>query len=154
MATREIRVNGDPILRKTSKVVTEYNEKLHVLLDDMRETMHKYEGVGIAAVQVGELKRAFLIEIGEDFTEFINPEIIKTEGESICSEGCLSIPSESGYVERPEVVKIKAFDRFGNEFVKEGEGFMAVAMCHEYDHLDGILYIDKVIPEDELEEIE
>ncbi|MFV0519876.1 MAG: peptide deformylase [Lachnospirales bacterium] len=154
MAIREMRINGDPILRKTSKTITEFNEKLHTLIDDMRETMHKYEGVGIAAVQVGELKRVFLIEIGEEYIEFVNPEIIKSEGASIASEGCLSVPGESGYVERPEYVTIKAFDRFGNEFVKEGEGFMAVAMCHENDHLDGIIYIDKVIPEDELEEIE
>ncbi len=154
MALRQIRTKEDPILRKKSKVVTEFNEKLHILLDDMRETMQEENGVGLAAVQVGELKRVFVIEIEDEYIEFINPEILSKKGSVIFSEGCLSIPGETYYTERPEVVKIKAQDRNGNEFTMVGEELMAIAMCHEYDHLDGILYIDNIIPEDELEDFE
>ncbi len=154
MALRKIRTKEDEILRKKSKVITEYNDKLHTLLEDMRDTMHEEQGVGLAAVQIGELKRVFIIEIDNEYTEFINPEIISKEGSQIMSEGCLSIPGESYYTERPEKVVVKAFDRFGNEFTKTGEDLLAVAICHENDHLDGVLYIDNTIPEDELEDIE
>ncbi|MFV0439738.1 MAG: peptide deformylase [Lachnospirales bacterium] len=151
MAERKMRYEDEPILRKKSREVTDFNEKLFNLLDDMRETMTLHNGVGLAAVQVGELKRVFVVEIGEYFKEFVNPVIVKSEGASIGSEGCLSVPGVSGYVERPESLVVKAQDREGNEFIEEADGFLAVAICHEYDHLDGILYIDKVIPEEELD---
>ncbi len=154
MALRQIRTKEDPILRKKSKVVTDFNEKLHTLLDDMRETMQEECGVGLAAVQIGELKRVFVIEIDDKYVEFINPEIVSKEGSVIFSEGCLSIPGETYYTERPEKVVIKAQDRHGKEFTMTGEELMAIAMCHENDHLDGILYIDNIIPEDELEDME
>ncbi len=154
MAIRNLRFEEDPILRKKSKPVKEFNEKLHTLLDDMRETMHECQGVGLAAVQIGELKRVFIVEIEDDYFECINPEFVDAKGSVIGSEGCLSVPDATGYVDRPEFVAMKAFDRNGNEFVIEAEDLLAVALCHEYDHLDGILYIDKVIPEDELEELE
>ncbi len=154
MALRQIRTKEDEVLRKKSKVITDFNNKLHTLLDDMRDTMHEAQGVGLAAVQIGELKRVFIIEIDDEYTEFINPIIVETEGSMIMSEGCLSVPGESYYTERPEKVTIKAQDRFGKEFTKVGVDLMAVAMCHENDHLDGILYIDNIIPEDELEDME
>ncbi len=153
MALRNLRFDGDEILRKKSKVVETIDEKIHTLLDDMKETMRHNDGVGLAAVQVGILKRIFVIEIGEDYYEFINPEIISMEGEQINEEGCLSVPNEVGAVERPFKVTMKAQDRDGEWFEIIGEGFFAIAMCHEYDHLDGVLYTDKVISPDELEEI-
>ncbi len=153
MALRNLRFDGDEILRKKSKVVETIDEKIHVLLDDMRETMQHNDGVGLAAVQVGILKRIFVIEIGDDYYEFINPEIISFEDSQINEEGCLSVPNEVGAVERPYKITMKAQDRDGEWFEITGEGFFAIAMCHEYDHLDGILYTDKVISEYELEEI-
>ncbi len=153
MALRNLRFDGDEILRKKSKVVSEIDDKIFTLLDDMRETMHENDGVGLAAVQVGILKRIFVIEIDNDYYEFINPEIISFEGEQINQEACLSVPNDSGYVERPSKVTMKAIDRNGKEFTVTGEGFFAIAMCHEYDHLDGILYTDKLIDEDELEDM-
>lgn len=153
MALRNLRFDGDEILRKKSKPVKEIDSKIITLLDDMRETMHEHEGVGLASVQVGILKRIFVIEIEDDYYEFINPEIIAHEGEQINNEACLSVPNEAGYVERPEKVTIRATNRNGEEFELVGEGFLAIAICHEYDHLDGVLYIDKTIDEDELEEI-
>lgn len=152
MAIRVLRLEGDPILRKNSKEVKDFDEKLHTLLDDMRETMHEFMGVGLAAVQVGKLKRAFVVEIEDEYYEFINPEFLEVKGGVIQDEGCLSVPDKVGAVERPEYVVIKAFDRHGEEFTLEADDLLAIAICHEYDHLDGILYIDKVIPEDELED--
>jgi len=150
MAIREIRKIGDPILRKVSKPVKNFDEKLHILLDDMRETLKKCEGLGLAAPQVGILKRVFIIEYVNEKTdehiyiEAINPEIVSQKGSQTGSEGCLSVPEESYDVTRPKKVVLKAFDRFGNEFSLKGEDLMARAFCHEYDHLDGTLYVDKL----------
>ncbi|QIB69959.1 peptide deformylase [Aminipila butyrica] len=144
MALRNIIVEGDEILRKKCREVTEVDERIRLILDDMLETMRAYNGVGIAAPQVGILKRMFIIEVEEgDVIEMINPEIIETRGAVWEDEGCLSLPGLIGMVERPEYIKIKGLDRFGKEVVHEAEGFKAVAFCHENDHLDGILYTDK-----------
>ena len=142
MAIRMIRESEDEILRKKCKVVKKFDEKLHTLLDDMAETMHEANGVGLAAPQVGMLKRAVVIDLGDGVIELINPEIIETEGEQTGSEGCLSVPGKAGDVTRPNYVKVKALDRNGEEFEIEGEELMARALCHEIDHLDGVLYID------------
>ena len=144
MAIRIIREADDEILRKKCKPVKAFDEKLHTLLDDMAETMHNANGVGLAAPQVGMLKRVVVIDIGEGLVELINPEIIETSGEQTGSEGCLSVPGKAGDVTRPNYVKVRAFDRNGEEYEVEGEELMARALCHEIDHLDGILYIDLV----------
>ncbi|MBZ2173930.1 peptide deformylase [Schnuerera sp. xch1] len=147
MAIRQIRYNGDPILRKVSREVTEINDRIKTLMEDMIETMYENEGVGLAAVQVGVLRRVVVIDIGQGPIKLINPEIIEEEGENIDVEGCLSIPNRSGTVKRPERVKVKYLDEFGEEKVIEGTGFLAKALCHEIDHLEGILFIDKIIEE-------
>ncbi len=145
MAIREIRKKGDDILLKKCKTVVNFDKKLHILLDDMYETMVKADGVGLAAPQVGILKRAVVVDTGEGKTELINPEIIEESGSQIDSEGCLSVPKVFGTVERPMNVKVRAQDRDGNWFEIEGEGLTARAFCHEIDHLDGKLFTDKVI---------
>ena len=145
MAIREIRKKGDDILLKKCKAVVNFDKKLHILLDDMYETMVKADGVGLAAPQVGILKRAVVVDTGEGKTELINPEIIEENGSQIDSEGCLSVPKVFGTVERPMNVKVRAQDRDGNWFEIEGEGLTARAFCHEIDHLDGKLFTDKVI---------
>ena len=144
MAIRKIRENGDEILRKKSREIEVIDDKIIELLDDMLETMHKYNGVGLAAPQVGILKRIVVIDIGDGLLELINPEIIETSGEQIGEEGCLSVIGESGIVRRPNVVKVRAYNRKGQLFEIEGEELLARAFCHEIDHLDGILYVDKV----------
>ena len=150
MAIREIRKKGDPCLEKVCHPVTEFNERLHLLLDDMRETLEESGGVGLAAPQVGILRRVCIVEDSEgEIIELVNPEIVKAEGEQTGLEGCLSLPGQSAPVERPYYVKAKAMDREGNEFIIEGEELMARALCHEIDHLDGILYIDKALPREE-----
>lgn len=149
MALRNIRKNGDEILRKKSRKVDEINERVLSLLDDMLETMYNAEGVGLAAPQIGILKKLVVIDIGEGPIKLINPEIKKVSGNCIDYEGCLSIPGEQGKVERPEVVTVIAKNENGEDIEITGEGFFARALCHELDHLDGILYIDKVIPEEE-----
>lgn len=144
MAIRKVLVDGDEILRKKSKPVTVFDENLAVLLDDMFETMHKNEGAGLAGVQVGVLKRLFVMKAGKEAYECINPEIIKTEGKNnIEIEGCLSIPNKCGLVERPAKVWVKFQDRTGKLINKKFTGFEAKCFCHESDHLDGILYSDK-----------
>ncbi|WP_058485311.1 peptide deformylase [Defluviitalea phaphyphila] len=145
MALREIRKNGDEILRKKCKEVKEINKSILILLDDMTETMYEAGGVGLAAPQVGVLKRVVVIDIGEGIIELINPEIIEEDGEQIGPEGCLSVPGITGEVKRPNKVKVKALNRNGEEFVLEGEGLLARAFCHEIDHLNGILFTDNVI---------
>lgn len=145
MALRTIRKNGDELLRKKSKKVDGINERILTLLDDMVETMHDADGVGLAAPQVGILKRVVVIDIGEGVLKLINPEIISTEGNYIDVEGCLSIPGEQGQVERPYKVKVKALNEKGEEIIVEGEELLARALCHEIDHLEGVLFIDKVI---------
>lgn len=145
MALRKIRLEGDPILRKKSRPVDEINDRIKILLDDMVETMDDADGVGLAAPQVGVLRRVIVIDIGEGPIKIINPEFIEEEGSFIDIEGCLSVPNKAGKVERPERVKIKYLNEDGEEIVLEGTGLLAKAICHEIDHLDGILYTDKVI---------
>ena len=148
MAILKIMTEGDEDLRKKCKPVTEITPKILTLLDDMKDTLKKAEGVGLAAPQVGILRRIFIIDIGieegrNEFLEFINPEIIKTEGEQDGVEGCLSVPGKKGEVVRPMTVTVKALDRNGKEFTYTGTELMGRCICHENDHLDGILYIDK-----------
>lgn len=145
MAIREIRKKGDEILRKKCKTVTEVNKKVRDLLDDMLDTMYEADGVGLAAPQVGILKRIVVIDVGEGPVELINPEILEESGEQIRAEGCLSIPGIWGEVKRPEHLLVKALDRNGKEQRIEATGMLAIAMCHEIDHLDGILFEDRVI---------
>lgn len=146
MARRTIVKIGDDILRKRSKEVTVFDRSLGVLLDDMKETMLHADGVGLAAPQVGILKRAVVISPdGKQFYEFVNPVIINSSGKQLCREGCLSVPGVSGEVERPQYVEVLAFDRHGNRFDLKSEGFLANICCHEFDHLDGILFVDKMI---------
>lgn len=144
MAIREIRTKEDEILYKTCKQVIKFDEKLHILLDDMYDTMASHDGVGLAAPQVGILKRAVVIDVGEGKLELINPEIIEQSGEQTGNEGCLSVPGVWGEVTRPNVVTVKAQDRNGKWFKITGEGLLARAMCHEAEHLDGKLFLDKV----------
>lgn len=147
MAKRKIRLKNDEILRKTCKPVKEITPNVIMLLEDMAETMYAADGVGLAAPQVGILKRIVTIDVGDGLIELINPEIIETSGAKIQPEACLSIPGHSEYVERPERVKVRAMNRDGEWFEVEGEGLLAVALCHETDHLNGVLYVDKAIPD-------
>jgi peptide deformylase len=145
MALRNIRKYGDSILRKKSRKVEEINERIHVLLDDMEETLYEEDGVGLAAPQVGVLKRVIVVDVGEGILKLVNPEIIYSEGKAVDTEGCLSIPGSQGEVERPHKVKVKALNEKGEEIIIEGEDLLARALCHEIDHLNGILFIDKII---------
>ncbi len=149
MAKRKIRISTDEVLRKISKPVSAITHSVLTLLDDMAETMYDANGVGLAAPQVGILKRIVVIDIGDGLVELINPVVVETKGSQIGNEGCLSIPGYSAPVERPEYVKVKALNRKGEEIIVEGKDLMAVALCHETDHLDGILYIDKALEEAE-----
>lgn len=144
MAIRNIRTQEDEILRKKSKKVSEIDERVLTLIEDMKETMYKANGVGLAAVQVGILKRLVVVDIGEGPIVLINPEIIERKGEILGYEGCLSVPNEQAKVRRPKYVKVKAMNENGEQVILEGEDFLARAFCHEIDHLDGILYIDKI----------
>ena len=148
MALRTIRKKGDEILNKKSKEVLKFDERLAELLDDMYETMKASDGVGLAAPQVGVLKRCVVIDIDDERIELINPVIIHQEGEQIMQEGCLSIPDVWGDVKRPKKVTVSAFDRNGKKIKKTGEDLLAVAMCHEIDHLNGELFDDKIIKTD------
>ena len=151
MAIREIVVVGsadEEILRKSCRPVTDFDGKLRTLLDDMAETMYfEGRGVGLAAPQIGIRRQIFVADVGDDtgLHEFINPEIVEMEGEVVSSEGCLSIPGVNGDVLRPEKVTIRAQDRFGKEFTLIAEDFLAICICHEYDHLTGTLFTDKVV---------
>lgn len=145
MAIRNVVKEGDDVLRKKARHVIEFNKRLHTLLDDMAETMYATNGVGLAANQVGILRRVVVIDIGEGLIELINPEIVEKSGEQQEVEGCLSSPGEYGITRRPMRVKVEAFDRFGNEVAYKGEGLLARAFCHEIDHLDGVLFKDKVV---------
>lgn len=144
MAIREIRKSPDEILYKKSREVTEFDGRLHTLLDDMAETMYAANGVGLAAVQVGILKKVVVIDTGEGLLELINPEIIEESGKQTGTEGCLSFPGKWGEVTRPNYVKVKAKDRFGNEQILEGKELLARAFCHEIEHLSGHAFIEKV----------
>lgn len=154
MALREIRKFKDPILRKKARPVVKIDKRLLTLLDDMAETMIEADGVGLAAPQVGILKRVVVINDieNEKIIELINPEVIAQSGEQIGLEGCLSFPGMSGTVKRPAEVTVRAMDRNGNNVEITGTGILARAFCHEIDHLDGVVFLDKVIPESEKEE--
>lgn len=151
MAIRKIREMGDDVLTKVCKEVEKVTPRTKVLIDDMFDTMYDAMGVGLAAPQVGVLKRIVTIDVGEGPILLINPEIIETSGEQTGEEGCLSVPGKSGVVTRPNYVKVRAFDGDMKEIVLEGEGLLARAFCHEIDHLDGNLYVEKV--EGELEDM-
>ena len=145
MALRNIVKLGDPILNKTSRKVEKFDDKLAALIDDMLETMYSANGVGLAAVQVGILKRVVVIDIGEGPMELVNPEITMKEGEQQESEGCLSLPGKYGVTSRPQKVQVKAQDRNGKWQVFTGEDLKARACCHEIDHLDGILFTSHLV---------
>lgn len=154
MAIRIIIKDTDPLLRETSKQVTEITPRVHKLLDDMADTMYDAEGVGLAAPQISILKRVVVIDVGEGLIELINPEIIDESGEQLGPEGCLSVPGLLGNVNRADYVKVKALDRNGKEFIIEGNGLLARALQHEIDHLNGILFTDlakEIFKQEELE---
>lgn len=150
MAIRKVFEKGDPVLEKHCRPVTDFNERLFVLLDDMKETLSQSDGVGLAAPQVGILRRVVIVmetnvkNEGEEFyIELINPEIIEQSGEQTGPEGCLSVPGKYGIVTRPDRVKVRALDRDGNTFEYEGEGLTARCFCHELDHLEGVLFTER-----------
>ena len=145
MALRKIVTEGDDVLLKKCRPVEKFDKILWDLLDDMAETLYDSGGVGLAGPQVGIMRRVCIIDIGDGLVEYINPQIISTEGSHEVVEGCLSSPGEFGLVNRPVKVVAKAFDRDGNEFTVEGEDLFAQAMCHEFDHLDGVLFKSKAI---------
>lgn len=142
MAIRNLRIDEDPILRKKSRAVENFDERLFTLLDDMAQTMYDKEGVGLAAVQVGVLRRAVIVDVGDGLLELINPEITEQSGEQITVEGCLSLPGQQAYTKRPYAVKIRAQNRAGKWCAYKAEGLKAKAFCHEIGHLDGELYTD------------
>ncbi len=144
MAILNILTDKDETLRKTSRKVDIINSRIHTLLDDMRETLIESGGVGLAAPQVGVLRRVVLVDNGEEILELINPEIIETSGIQEDREGCLSCPNKWGIVKRPQKVKLRALDRFGKSQIYTATGLTARCFCHECDHLDGILFLDKV----------
>ena len=156
MALRKILTDKEPALHKICKPVTDFDAKLHKLLDDMTETLIESGGVGLAAPQVGILRRVFLVDVGaeeNEIVEFINPEIIETDGEQVGPEGCLSVPGKYGLVKRPYYAKVRAQDRNGEWFEAEGEELIGRCFCHENDHLDGIIYtevMERLLTEDEL----
>ena len=146
MARRMIVKIGEDILRKKCKEVTEFDARLGELLDDMKETMLDADGVGLAGPQVGVLRRVAVVSPnGKNFYEFVNPVIVSSSGTQICREGCLSVPGINGEVERPKKIEVMAYDRNGRRFLLKAEGFLANICCHEFDHLDGILFIDKMM---------
>ena len=154
MAMRNIVTVGDPVLGKVCRKVTKFDEKLHTLLDDMAETLVEANGVGLAAPQVGILRRVVIVDVGEEqMLELINPALVETSGEQTGAEGCLSVPGKYGLVTRPNYAKVSAQDRDGNWFEAEGEELIARCFCHELDHLDGIVYtqvMDRFLTEEEL----
>ncbi len=156
MGLRKILTDKDPALHKVCKPVTDFDKKLHKLLDDMAETLIDSGGVGLAAPQVGILRRIFLVDVGvedNEIIEFINPEILETDGEQVGPEGCLSVPGKYGLVKRPYYAKVRAQDRYGDWFEAEGEELIGRCFCHENDHLDGIIYtqvMDRFLTDEEL----
>ena len=146
MAIRNIvKLGEDEVLRKRCRRVDKFDKRLWTLMEDMADTMYETDGVGLAAPQVGILKRVVVIDVGEGLIELVNPEILEMEGEQMCIEGCLSVPGKRGKVIRPAKVLVHAQDRHGKHIEFEGEGFLANAVCHELDHLDGIIYVDKML---------
>ena len=155
MGLRRILTDKEPALHKTCKEVVSFDAKLHKLLDDMHETLEDSGGVGLAAPQVGILRRVVLVDNGEEVLELVNPTLVETDGEQVGPEGCLSVPGKYGLVKRPYYAKVRAQDRFGNWYEAEGEELTARCFCHELDHLDGILYtqvMDRLLTEEELEQ--
>ena len=154
MGLRKILTDKDPALHKVCKPVENFDRKLHKLLDDMRETLIDSNGVGLAAPQVGILRRVVLVDTGDEILELINPEMLETDGEQVGPEGCLSVPGKYGLVKRPYWAKVRAQDRDGNWYEAEGEELIARCFCHELDHLDGIVYtqvMERFLTEEELE---
>ena len=153
MGIRKILTDKDPALHKTCKPVTDFNERLWKLLDDMKETLKESGGVGLAAPQVGILRRVVVVDTGEEIVELVNPSLLETSGEQYGPEGCLSLPGKYGLVKRPNVASVRAQDRNGNWFALEGEELTARCFCHELEHLDGHLYtehIDHFLSDEEL----
>ena len=153
MGLRKILTDAEPALHKTCKPVTAFNGRLHALLDDMRETLIESGGVGLAAPQVGILRRVVLVDIGDEILELVNPTLVETDGEQEGPEGCLSVPGKYGLVKRPYYAKVRAQDRFGDWYEAEGKELIARCFCHELDHLDGILYteiMERFLSEEEL----
>ena len=154
MALRKILTDKESALHKTCKPVTNFDSRLHTLLDDMRETLIESGGVGLAAPQVGILRRVVLVDTGEEILELINPTLVETDGEQEGPEGCLSVPGKYGLVKRPFYARVRAQDREGNWYEAEGEELIARCFCHELDHLDGILYtqiMERFLTDEELE---
>jgi peptide deformylase len=145
LAIRKLRIEGDEILRKKSKKIEKVDDRLITLLDDMVETMYENDGIGLAAVQVGVLKRAIVMDIGEGPVKILNPRIIENSGEQVFTEGCLSVPEVNGDVLRPEKVTMEYMTLEGKTETMVAEGLKAVCLCHEIDHLNGVLFIDKII---------
>ena len=154
MGIRNIMTVKEPCLHKVCRPVEKFDGKLHKLLDDMKETLLDANGVGLAAPQVGILRRVVIVDTGEEILELVNPELVETSGEQCGAEGCLSVPGKYGLVKRPNYAKVRAQDRNGEWFEAEGEELIARCFCHELDHLDGVLYIDKMDRELTPEEIE
>ena len=153
MGLRKILTDKDPALHKVCKPVTSFDAKLHKLLDDMGETMRDANGVGLAAPQVGILRRVVTVDLGDEILELVNPSLVETDGEQVGAEGCLSVPGKYGLVKRPYYAKVKAQDRFGDWFEVEGEDLIGRCFCHELDHLDGIVYtevMERYLTEEEL----
>ena len=153
MALRKILTDKDPALHKVCKPVTSFDKKLHTLLDDMTDTLVDSQGVGLAAPQVGILRRVVLVDTGEGILELINPTLVETDGEQVGPEGCLSVPGKYGLVKRPYYAKVRAQDRFGEWYEAEGEELIGRCFCHELDHLDGIIYtevMERYLTEEEL----
>ena len=154
MALRKILTDAEPALHKVCKPVEKFDAKLHTLLDDMQDTLIESGGVGLAAPQVGILRRVVLVDTEEEILELINPTLVETDGEQVGAEGCLSVPGKYGLVKRPYYAKVKAQDRFGNWYEAEGEELIARCFCHELDHLDGIIYtevMERFLTEEELQ---
>ena len=151
MALMNIRKIGDPVLRSKAKEVKEINQKTIDLIENMTDTMYEAEGIGLAAPQVGVLQRLFIVDVGNGLIEIINPKIIKKNGQSIMEEGCLSIPDETGAVVRAKEIVMEGYNKKGEKIKLEAEGLLARALQHEYDHLEGNLFTDKVIDEEEFE---
>ena len=156
MALRKILTDKDPALHKTCRSVEKFDGRLHRLLDDMRDTLAEANGVGLAAPQVGILRRVVIVDTGEEILELVNPTMLETSGEQEGAEGCLSVPGKYGLVKRPNFAKVRAQDRYGDWFEAEGEELIARCFCHELDHLDGIVYTEKMerfLTDEELEEL-
>lgn len=148
MALRKVVKIGENNLRKKSKPVKDFDEDLWELLDDMKDTMYKNDGMGLAAPQVGVLRRAIVIDVNNAFVELVNPEIVDEKGEDIEEEGCLSVGGFRGRVKRPYEITVNAFDRYGYPFTLKGEKWLARCICHEVDHLNGILFVDRSLDKD------